>query len=442
MKSCISYKGIKVLGLLLLFVTGCSLSSFSQEGTHYTLDKLIYAAYVNYPYASQLDLNESERRESVKDLGVEWLPQVSVTGKTSYQSEISSLKIPGSVAQNFGLNIEGGEKWQYQGTVSLSQLLYDGGLNRTEKQLARTQGDIKSYQIKSSMLQIEDNIDHVFESILLNREQIKIIKYQQKDLELRKKDICMAVQNGIALKTSSQEIDADLIQLQQQETSLRMQLCQDFVQLSSFTRLDLDTTTVLGFPKDTAVVAMDYTGRPDYQIFGSQILNSELSEKKLNQEFIPQLSFFANGYYGRPGLNVMDYSSHYSGLVGISLKWNIASLYDNVHKKKIERINRDLIKNEQSLFEINMDKQIKNLAIDQAKNRRLLDSDDRVVAIRLNVKDVAAVQLKNGSIMLTDYMIKLNDVSQAMINKSIHRIELSMDRARMKTLLNKNNEEQ
>lgn len=251
----------------------------------------------------------------------------------------------------------------------------------------------------------------------------------------------MAVQNGIALKTSSQEIDADLIQLQQQETSLRMQLCQDFVQLSSFTRLDLDTATVLGFPKDTAVVAMDYTGRPDYQIFGSQILSSELSEKKLNQEFIPQLSFFANGYYGRPGLNVMDYSSHYSGLVGISLKWNIASLYDNVHKKKIEKINRDLIKNEQSLFEINMEKQIKNLAIDQAKNTRLLDSDDRVVAIRLNVKDVAAVQLKNGSITLTDYMIRLNDVSQAMINKSIHRIELSMDRARMKTLLNKNKAE-
>jgi outer membrane protein TolC len=441
MKSGISYKGIKVLGLLLLFVIGCSLSSFSQGGTHYTLDKLIHAACVNYPYASQLGLNESGRRESVKDLGMEWLPQVSVTGKTSYQSEVSSLKIPESVAQRFGLNIGGGEKWQYQGTVSVSQLLYDGGLNRTEKQLARTQSDIKSYQIKSSMLQIEDNVDHVFESILLNKEQIKMVRYQQKDLELRKKDICTAVQNGIALKTSSQEIDADLIQLQQQETSLRMQLCQDFVQLSSFTRLDLDTTTVLGFPKDTAVVAIDYTGRPDYQIFGSQILSSELSEKKLNQAFIPQLSFFANGYYGRPGLNVMDFSSHYSGLVGISLKWNIASLYDNVHKKNIERIHRDLIKNDQSLFEINMDKQIKNLLIDQAKNRKLLDSDDRVVAIRLNVKDVAAVQLKNGSITLTDYMIKLNDVSQAMINKSIHRIELSMDRARMKTLLDKNNAE-
>ena len=68
-----------------------------------------------------------------------------------------------------------------------------------------------------------------------------------------------------------------------------------------------------------------------------------------------------------------------------------------------------------------------------------MNSDDNIVAIRSNVKDVAAIQLKNGSITLTDYLIKLNDVSQAMINKSIHKIELSMDGAKMRTLLNKNN---
>ena len=289
---------------------------------------------------------------------------------------------------------------------------------------------------------MEDDIDRIFESILINREQIKTLRYQQKDLILRKQDINVAIENGIALKTSLQEIDADLIQLKQQETSLHMQLCQNFVMLSSFTRLDIDTTAILEIPQPVYLTDLDYTQRPDYQIFGKQIQGSKYQIKKLNQEFIPQLSFFANGYYGRPGLNVMDYSSHYSGLVGISLKWNIASLYNNVHNKNVEKINIDLIKNDQILFEINMNKQIKNLEIDLAKNRDLLESDDRIVKIRMDVKDVAAVQLKNGSITLTDYMIKLNDVTQSMINKSIHRIELSMDGAIMKTLLNKNNVEQ
>jgi hypothetical protein len=86
-----------------------------------------------------------------------------------------------------------------------------------------------------------------------------------------------------------------------------------------------------------------------------------------------------------------------------------------------------------------MDKQIEDLKIDVLKNKGLMDSDNDIVKIRLNVKKVAASQLKNGSITLADYLIKLNDISRAMIGQSIHRIEFSMDMAKMRTLLNKNN---
>jgi len=256
---------------------------------------------------------------------------------------------------------------------------------------------------------------------------------------MRKQDISYAIQNGISLKTDMQEIDADLIQLKQQKTSLRMQLCQYFVQLSSFTQQHIDTTAVLDFPQFTYIADNNYTGRPDYQIFGQQIKSSNFQMKKLNQEILPQVSMFADGYYGRPGLNAMDYSTHLSGIVGVSLNWNVSSLYDNTHKKKLVNINRDFVKNNQSIYEINMDKQIENLKIDLLKNKDLMNSDDNIVTIRSNVKNVAAIQLKNGSITLTDYLIKLNDISQAMINKSIHKIELSMDDAKMRTLLNKNN---
>ncbi|MFA6820384.1 MAG: transporter, partial [Bacteroidaceae bacterium] len=69
----------------------------------------------------------------------------------------------------------------------------------------------------------------------------------------------------------------------------------------------------------------------------------------------------------------------------------------------------------------------------------LANEDNKVVKIRSNIKDLASIQLKNGTITLTDYLIKLNDEAQAMINKSIHRIAYLMDNAKMKTLLNKNN---
>lgn len=428
----------KKFGVMVLCIS-FPVCMFSQGKRPYTLNDLIRSAYAKYPYANQLDLAKRQKDESGKVIDSKWLPQLSASGKTSYQSEVSSISIPESIKKNFGLNIRGGKDLQYQGELSISQLLYDGGISSTQKKLSQINGDIQVYQIKSSMLQVENMVDDLFESILITKEQIKIVDFQQADLELRKKDICLAIQNGISLKTDLQEIDADIIQLKQKKIGLQMQLCQKFIQLSSYTQEKIDTTTVLEVPRPFYMIDRNYTDRPDYKIFDQQLQSSRWQMKQLNRNFMPQMSFFANGYYGRPGLNAMDYSSHYSGIVGVSLKWNIAALYDNIHQKKLVNIDRCLVQNKQALYDIDMNKQIDALNVDLVKNKKLMESDDNIVKIRSNVKDVASIQLKNGSITLTDYLIKLNDESQALINKSIHYIEYLMDGAKMRTLLNKNN---
>jgi len=183
----------------------------------------------------------------------------------------------------------------------------------------------------------------------------------------------------------------------------------------------------------------DYSTRPDYEMFALQLQNAEWKMKEVNAEMIPRLTLFANGYYGRPGLNMMDYTTHYSGIVGVSLAWNLDALYSNTHRRNLIKIDKEMTRNRQSIYQINMNKQIDDLDIDLSKNRKLADSDDEMVKIRSNIKEVASIQLKNGTLTLTDYLIKLNDEAQAMINKSIHRIGYLMDGAKMKTLLNKNN---
>lgn len=426
---------IAQLQLCAIFISSSLLAS-AQECRHYTLNELIDNARKNYPYAEQLNLTKRRSLESVKSTNSEWLPQLSASGKTSYQSEISAIHIPKSIEQNLGMNLGNGKKLQYQGELSLSQLIYDGGRNSISKKLNKLNGDMQEQQVKSSILSLEETINDLFESILINKEQLKISQFQQTDLELRKKDIASAIQNGISLKTDLQEIDADIIQLKQQDTELAMQLCQKFVQLSSFTQQRIDTSAVFDLPQPIIILNKNYTNRPDYQLFGKQIQNVKWQLRQLNQKLIPQLSLFANGYYGRPGINSMDYSSHYSGVLGVSLKWNIAPLYNNVHQKRMINADKALIRNQQSQYELDMNRQIDNLRIDLIKNRKLIENDDLIVKIRSNVKSVAAVQLKNGSITLTDYLIKLNDESQALINRSIHKIKYVMNGTKMKTLLN------
>lgn len=411
----------------------------SQTCKHYTLDQVIQSAYQKYPYAARLNLINQQSSESCKAIDSEWLTHISVSAKSSYQSEISAISIPKDIEDKFGISMGSGKKLQYQGGVGVSQLIYDGGVGSIKKKISNLDSSTRTDQIKSQMLQIEENIDNLFENILLTKEQIKAVQFKKSDLELRKKDVSAAILNGISLKTDIQEIEANIIQLGQQETECRMSLCQQYLALSSFAQLPIDTASVLELPEPAKIMDRNFSSRPDYKIIGTQIMSADSKLKELNTEYVPKLSLFANGYYGRPGLNMMDYSTHYSGIVGVSLTWNIDAFYSNTHQRNLIKIDREIARNQKSIYELEMNRQIDNLNINLAKNKELANSDDQIIKIRSNIKDVASIQLRNGTITLTDYLIKLNDEAQAMVNKSIHNIGYLMDGAKMRTLLNKNN---
>jgi hypothetical protein len=200
----------------------------------------------------------------------------------------------------------------------------------------------------------------------------------------------------------------------------------------------MDTSVILEWPMIQEENLTDFTDRPDYKQFDQQMQSSDWQLKLLKRDELPKLSWFANGFYGRPGLNNLNYDTHFSGITGLNLKWNIGNIYSHSHQKKELIINRDIIKTRQSIFEIEMDKQINQLNNDILKNKQVIEKDDEIVQIRSEVKKVASVQLENGAITLTDYLFKLDAESQATANRTIHKIALMMDLAKLKTLINKN----
>jgi len=424
---------IKLNFIVIFFLYPTFMLSQSQK--HYTLEYLQRSAYQKYPYADQLILTKSGGNESIKSVDSKWLPQIAASGKNSYQSEVSAIKIP----SNLGITLDPGKKYQYQGELAVSQLIYDGGLSHTSKQINHLTSDIQVHQVENSMLQVENSVDNLFESILIDKEQIKTLNFQKADLESRMKDISSAAQNGISLKSDLQELKAEIIQLKQKKTEIQMQLCELYLQLSSFVQEKIDTSAVFELPQLMNDTCSDYSNRPDFKIFNKQEQNFQYQLKMFKQKELPQLSFFANGYYGQPGINTMNYTPHYSGIVGVSLTWNVSALYNNIHQKRQLNINRQLTQNQRSVYEMEIKRQIDQIDQEIKKNAELIETDDDIVKIRTDVKNVAAIQLKNGTITLTDYLIKLNAESQALVDKSIHRIEWQMNCVKKKTLLNKNN---
>ena len=85
-------------------------------------------AQANYPLVKQYGLIEQSREFNLSNANKGYLPQVSLSAKASYQSEVTKLPItlPNVV-------IKGVNKDQYQSVVEVNQTIWDGGVILNQK---------------------------------------------------------------------------------------------------------------------------------------------------------------------------------------------------------------------------------------------------------------------------------------------------------------------
>ena len=108
----------KLLFLLLLFTD----VAFSQT---LTLDKVNETAKQHYPLVRQKDLIQQTRNITVENLNKGYLPQLSLSGQATYQSDVTAVKIPVP-----GVSIDPLSRDQYRIVADVSQVIYDGGFIR------------------------------------------------------------------------------------------------------------------------------------------------------------------------------------------------------------------------------------------------------------------------------------------------------------------------
>ncbi|MCI1778505.1 MAG: TolC family protein [Bacteroidales bacterium] len=420
-------------GIFLIRGTGYAQSP--KKTTEFTLGQVCKLAKEKYPYIRNILLNREYGYQSQKSADAVWLPQISLSGKTSFQSEITSVSIPKDA--NLGFSIAPGEKFQYQGVLSVKQIIYDGGTTRSTKRIAGINTKISEYGIRTSMLQVKINVEKLFEQVLITKERIKMLDFKEKDLLARKKDISEAVSGGMVLKSVLLEIETEIADLEQQKIeagSLLQKYCSG---LSFYTMQKIDTSAIMLLPDCASDPGNDFSERPDYMQFEKRVALEKARRAAIGTKEIPQVSLFANGYYGRPGLNNMNYDTHFCGITGISMNWNIGGFYNSTHKKKEHEIAGHEIINQQEIFEIELNRQLTELNLEIERNKLLMAKDKEMVEKRTDIKKTAEIQMENGAITFADYYTKLTDEAMARANLNIHKISLVMDIEIKKALLNK-----
>lgn len=409
---------------------------FSVQLAGQTLQKLSLAeAYdlsqKNYPAVKQKDLVKRTVAISVENLQKGFLPQFSLSGQATYQSDVT--KIPVSLP---GLSIESPSKDQYKLVADVSQLIYDGGMTKEQKALQQLNATVEDQKVEVELYKLRERINQLYLSILYLDEQLKQVDLVKADIQTGIKRVEAQVQNGVAFKSNLNMLKAELLKTEQRSIEVKASKKGLVDALSLFIGQELGESVQLEKPVSAAVVTNEIV-RPELKLYSEQQKFIGQQEKLITTKNLPKASLFAQGGYGRPGLNMLlnDFDFFYIG--GIRLNWSLGGLYTKKKEKELVSINKKMVEVQKETFLLNTNSLLKQQQAEIDKLQKLVVSDNEIISLRKSVTDAAKAQLENGVITANDFLKEVNAEDQARQTLITHQVQLLQAQINYQTILGK-----
>ena len=323
-----------------------------------------------------------------------------------------------------GLDMKGLKKDQYKVGIDVQQTLYDGGVISSQKRIARQEGKLQEAQNDVNQYQLRQRVNEMYFSLLLLNEQIRLNDDVKALLLSSEKKLAAMVKGGTAATSDYENVMAERLGAEQQNSSLKAQ--QQMLQrlLSVFCGLEVNH---LQKPKP-AEVSTTTNNRPELSMFDSQIKLVEAKEKALNARLMPKLGLFAQGYYGYPGYNIfedmMDRKWTLNGIVGIKMSWDLSAFY--THKNDRERLNmeRKMAENAREVFLFNSRLDEIQHTEDVDRYQKMVQADEEIITLRTNVRKAAESKLAHGIIDVNSLLREINNENAAKAQQAIHEIDM------------------
>ena len=396
-----------------------------------TLEECQRRAQDNYPLVRQYGLIEKARGYDLSNAGKGYLPQFSLSGKATYQSDITRLpvEIP-------NLDIEPVPKDQYQVMLEVQQVLWDGGDIRSRKRLTRAASEVELEKQHVDMYALTDRVNQLFFGILLLDEQLKQNSLLQEDLGRTHKQVADYIANGIATLSDLDAVSVEQLNTRQHRVELETTRRAYLSMLAAFTGKDLSSETVLLKPAAEENIDRQMNNRPELRWYDAQGKQLHQQEAALNTRLMPRFGLFVQGAYGNPGLNMLkdEFNAYY--MAGVRMSWNFGSLYTLKNDRRRIDNTRQQIETGRDVFLFN----IRLLATQQVAGivsmRRQMADDDEIIRLRGNIRRAAEAKVQNGTMTVTDMLREITNESMARQTKALHEVQLLMNIWQLKYTLN------
>lgn len=397
----------------------------SASQTIITLDECKQMAVDNYPLIKQYGLIEQAEKYTLQNIAKNYLPQFGISGQATYQSDVTKLSFDPS---SFPIPIEipSMSKDQYKAVLEASQLIWDGGLTASQKKITKANGNVENQRIEVSLHSVKENINQLYFGILSIDKQLEIIELTKQNLLSNKEIVMSMFNNGTAMQSDVDLIDVELLSFDQkriEQESLRQASLQ---MLSLFIHKPLDNNTILEKPQDNSTLANNIA-RPELNLYNSQINMLNAQESSINAKNMPRINLFAQGGYGRPGLNMLEDKFKLFAIGGVKLSWNFGNLYTKKNEKRLIKNNINNVEIQRETFLFNTNVQLTKEQSEIQKTKKLLDKDDEIIHLRNRVKIAGESKYKNGVYQMNELIRDINAEAMARQSKALHEIQYLMN---------------
>lgn len=390
-----------------------------------SLEECRQAAEHNYPIIRQYDLIARTTELTVRNIQKAWFPQISVTAQGSYQNKVTAWpeNLQGLFAQ-MGLQLQGLSRDQYKVGIDVRQTLFDGGTIGSRREIARGEGAVQASQTEVDLYKIGQRVHEMYFALLLLDEQLRLNADINALLRSNEAQLAAMLKSGTASAGDFENVKAERLSAEQQQTELLSQRQTQQRLLSIFCGIPVDSIRRPAVPN----LPSGENKRPELRLFDRRLQLTDAQEKALDAQLLPQLGFFAQGYYGNPGLNLfedmMKRRWSWNGIAGLKLTWNLSALYTHRNEKSKLRVQRELIENARQQFLFNNQLDETQQSENVRRFRAIAQRDGEIIALRTAVRKAAESKLAHGIIDVNGLLREINKENAAKTQQAIHEIDM------------------
>lgn len=405
-----------------------------------TLEECMAQAKENYPLLAKYDIVGRTADISLSDINRGWLPRVNVYAQSTLQNDIPAW--PDALSDMLAAmnqNFRGLSRFQYKAGVDVAQTVWDGGASRAARRVERASADVRKASVEVEMYAVRERVQNIFFGILLMERQIDQTRQSLALLKAGHERLEAMVANGTAMKSDAAMVEAQILSTCQRLDQAEAALASYRSMLSLYTGLDASSIQLVTPAAD--VPADDTPARPELRLLD---LRSRLNDAALARQdaaLMPRIGFFAQAYYGYPGLNyfesMMKRDMSFNIIGGLKVSWNIDSFYTRSTSRRSTALENESLRADRETFLFNT----RLLTTQQRRQidalRDVMATDGRIVELSTEVRRAAESQLANGVIDTTALLAKITDENQARLAQQYHEIQLIQQIYQLRHTLNR-----